>query len=92
MRRDDDELESLPPAPMVSAWHITVTRRNQIDALAVVLKQYPGDMTVILHADGMMRRIGCGIASSRAVREALVALVGSGNIREEREPWAVRIP
>jgi hypothetical protein len=91
MRRDDSALARLPIEPMVFAWHIRVIRCEQIDALASLIRRYPGTMPIVLHADGMMCRIACGIASSLAVREELIALVGFGNIREEREPWAVRI-
>jgi len=72
--------QSGPPPP--DAWHVTVERRDQIDALADLLDTSPGPIPVVLHAGGSTRRISAGIAKGWAVRTALEAIFSQSGVRQ----------
>ncbi len=69
-----------PPPP--DAWHVTVERREQIDALADLLDASPGPVPVVLHAGGATRRMSAGIAQGWAVRSALEAIFSQSGVRQ----------
>jgi len=69
-------LRSLPPA----GWHVTVTRREQIDDLALLMSEWPGTTPLVLHINGST--VQRAVAADRRVRERLVAIVGAPNVRE----------
>jgi hypothetical protein len=72
------------PAAAASAngWHVTVQRRDQIDALARLLKASPGPVPVILHQGNAHRRMSVGIASGRSVRADLESIFSRTGVRE----------
>src|SRR6202035_2533276 len=72
--------QSGPPPP--DAWHVTVERREQIEALADLLEGSPGPIPVVLHAGAATRRMGAGIAQGWAVRTALEAIFSQSGVRQ----------
>ncbi|HEY6233912.1 MAG TPA: DNA polymerase III subunit alpha [Candidatus Elarobacter sp.] len=75
---DRSSVRSAPPAP--EGWHVTVTLREHIDKLALLISEWSGTTPLVLHINGssVERRV----ASDRRVRELLVAIVGESNVRE----------
>jgi DNA polymerase III alpha subunit len=69
-------LRSTPPA----GWHVTVTRREQIDDLALLMSEWPGTTPLVLHINGSS--VQRAVAADRRVRERLVAIVGASNVSE----------
>ena len=69
-------MRSTPPA----GWHVTVTRREQIDDLALLMSEWPGTTPLVLHINGSS--VQRAVAADRRVRERLVAIVGAPNVRE----------
>ncbi len=67
-------------APPPSGWHVTVTAREQIDSLALLMSEWPGTTPLVLHINGST--VERGVAADRRVRERLVAIVGEINVRE----------
>ncbi len=68
---------ALPPP---DGWHVTVTLREHIDKLAVLMSEWSGTTPLVLHINGST--VQRGVASDRRVRERLVAIVGESNVRE----------
>jgi DNA polymerase-3 subunit alpha len=66
--------------PKVMGWHVTVTRRHQIDELAVLLAEWPGTVPLVVHINGetVMR----SLAPSPQMRSRLIGIVGEANVRE----------
>ena len=75
---DRTSVRNAPPPP--DGWHVTVTLREHIDQLAVLISEWTGTTPLVLHINGstVERRV----ASDRRVRERLVAIVGEPNVRE----------
>ncbi|MDQ6942993.1 MAG: DNA polymerase III subunit alpha, partial [Candidatus Eremiobacteraeota bacterium] len=75
---DRTSVRNAPPPP--ECWHVTVTLREHIDQLAVLIQEWSGTTPLVLHINGstVERRV----ASDRRVRERLVAIVGESNVRE----------
>jgi DNA polymerase-3 subunit alpha len=67
-----------PPPPQ--GWHVTVTRREHVDQLAVLMSEWSGTTPLVLHINSST--VERGVASDRRVRERLVAIVGESNVRE----------
>jgi DNA polymerase-3 subunit alpha len=67
-------------APPPDGWHVTVTQREHIDGLAVLISEWSGTTPLVLHISGST--VQRGVASDRRVRERLVAIVGEINVRE----------
>jgi DNA polymerase-3 subunit alpha len=79
------EITPFATAPMglaVAGWHLTLQRREQVDALATLIRRNPGTVPIVLHADGSMRRVANGLAPSADVQEQLIRIFGAANIRE----------
>jgi DNA polymerase-3 subunit alpha len=64
----------------LNGWHVTVTAREHIDALALLISEWPGTTPLVLHINGST--VERGVAADRRVRERLVAIVGEINVRE----------
>jgi DNA polymerase-3 subunit alpha len=67
-------------APPPDGWHVTVTHREHIDGLAVLISEWSGTTPLVLHINGST--VQRGVASDRRVRERLIAIVGEINVRE----------
>jgi DNA polymerase-3 subunit alpha len=65
---------SVPQAP--TAWNVTANSKAEIDALARLLDESPGPVTVYLHVGGESERIGRGIAAEPYVRNELESIFG----------------
>lgn len=76
----------VPPARMTyvpsGAWHVEVTRREQIDRLAALVDEWPGDVPVVMHAGGRAQQLARSIADDLRVRGELDRIFGSGNVTE----------
>src|SRR5579875_3503308 len=66
----------------IAGWHVTVGRRDQIDALAELIRESPGTVPIVLHVGGDSKRLPKGVASSKHVRTALERIFGAVNVRE----------
>jgi DNA-directed DNA polymerase III PolC len=66
--------------PKILGWHVTVSRKEQIDELAVLLAEWPGTVPLCVHinAEIVMR----SLAASAEMRARLVRIVGEANVRE----------
>jgi DNA polymerase-3 subunit alpha len=75
---DRNSVRNAPAPP--DGWHVTVTLREHIDQLALLISEWSGTTPLVLHINGstVERRV----ASDRRVRERLVAIVGELNVRE----------
>jgi DNA polymerase-3 subunit alpha len=75
-----DRTSVRPAAPPPDGWHVTVTQREHIDGLAVLISEWSGTTPLVLHINGST--VQRGVAADRRVRERLVAIVGEINVRE----------
>jgi DNA polymerase-3 subunit alpha len=75
---DRNSVRTAPPPP--DGWHVTVTSREHIDSLALLMSEWTGPTPLVLHINGsvVLRRV----ASDRRVRERLVSIVGEANVSE----------
>jgi len=69
--------EPLPPG-----WHLSVGRREQVDALAALCAEFPGPVPVVLHVGAESRRVERGITGSASVRKELERIFGVVNVVE----------
>ncbi len=67
-------------APPPDGWHVTVTSREHIDSLAVLMSEWSGPTPLVMHINGTT--VQRTVAPDRRVRERLVAIVGEPNVRE----------
>ena len=67
-------------APTPDGWHVTVTMREHVDRLAVLISEWSGTTPLVLHINGSI--VQRGVASDRRVRERLVSIVGEPNVRD----------
>ena len=77
-----------PPAyatatPAVSLWHVEVGTRDQIDRLAALVDEWPGEVPVVMHARGKSQRLSRTIASDHRLRGELERIFGRGNVRHD---------
>ncbi|HEX3462924.1 MAG TPA: DNA polymerase III subunit alpha [Candidatus Elarobacter sp.] len=75
---DRNSVRSMSPPP--PGWHVTVTSREHIDDLALLMSEWAGTTPLVLHINGST--VQRGVAPDRRVRERLVAIVGEPNVRE----------
>ncbi|MDQ2908657.1 MAG: DNA polymerase III subunit alpha [Candidatus Eremiobacteraeota bacterium] len=64
---------SVPPR---KGWHVAATSVQEIDSLARLVDESPGDVPVILHVGTDAERLGRGISPSIYVRRELEAIFG----------------
>ncbi len=72
-------------APRVQApraWHVEVTSRDQIDRLAAVIGQWPGEIPVVMHHDGQSQRVAQKLTADMRVRSELERIFGLAGVRE----------
>ena len=69
------------PQP-VRGWHVDVLSRDQIDRLAALVDEWPGEVPIVMHARGRTQRLARTIAPDPRLRAELERIFGRGNIRE----------
>ncbi|MGC1381107.1 MAG: DNA polymerase III subunit alpha [Candidatus Baltobacteraceae bacterium] len=76
----------LPQARPVSAtsrgWHVDVTDREQIDRLARLIDEWPGEVPVMMHVRGRSQRVARAIAADARVRGELERIFAPQGVRE----------
>lgn len=74
-----------PPERIVTTvrgWHVDVSQRDQIDRLAALIDEWPGDAPVLLHARGKVQRLSRTIAGDIRLQTELERIFGGGRVRE----------
>ena len=69
------------PPPEFPGWHITVSTRRHVDALAQLLEESPGTIPLVFHISGQTKRSSRGIANAPYVKSELERIVGPSNVR-----------
>ena len=59
-----------------------VTHRDQIDRLARLIDEWPGEVPVVMHVRGRSQRVGRAIASDARVRHELERIFAPQGVRE----------
>ena len=75
------ERRNLPPAP--KAWHVSVRSKTEIDALARLLDESPGAVSVVLHVGERAEPMARGISNSVYVRAELESIFGGTRVWED---------
>ena len=75
------ERRNLPPPP--KAWHVSVKNTNEIDALARLLDESPGAVTVVLHVGERSEPMRRGISNSVYVKAELESIFGGAGVWED---------
>jgi len=70
-------------APAVRGWHVEVTHRDQIDRLARLIDEWPGDVPVVMHVQGRSQRVARAIAGDARVRGELERIFAPQGVRED---------
>ncbi|HTV91888.1 MAG TPA: DNA polymerase III subunit alpha [Verrucomicrobiae bacterium] len=70
-------------APPVREWHVQVGSRDQIDRLAALVDEWPGQAPVTMHARGKSQRLARTMAADQRVRSELERIFGRGNVRHD---------
>jgi DNA polymerase III subunit alpha len=78
-----------PPAVVayggnVRGWHVNVTHRDQIDRLARLIDEWPGEVPVVMHVQGRSQRVARAIAGDARVRSELERIFAPQGVREDR--------
>ncbi|MBV9056861.1 MAG: DNA polymerase III subunit alpha [Candidatus Eremiobacteraeota bacterium] len=66
------------------SWHVEVTDREQIDRLARLIDEWPGEVPVVLHIQGRCQRVARAIAADARVRGELERIFAPQGVREDR--------
>ncbi len=77
----------VPPAPVavggaVRGWHVDVTHRDQIDRLARLIDEWPGEVPVVMHVSGRSQRVARAIAGDARIRDELERIFAPQGVRE----------
>ncbi|MBV9717695.1 MAG: DNA polymerase III subunit alpha [Candidatus Eremiobacteraeota bacterium] len=77
----------VPPAIVayggaVRGWHVDVTHRDQIDRLARLIDDWPGEVPVVMHVQGRAQRVARAIARDVRVRAELERIFAPQGVRE----------
>jgi DNA polymerase III subunit alpha len=77
----------VPPAAKVlggavRGWHVEVTHREQIDRLARLIDELPGEVPVVMHVRGRSQRVARAIAADARVRDELERIFAPQGVRE----------
>jgi len=80
------ERRFVPPPP--TGWHVTASRKKQIDALDDLLRESPGGVPIVLHIGEHAERLAGGISNSVYVRHELEAIFGGPSVWEGPAPSA----
>ncbi|MDQ2679700.1 MAG: DNA polymerase III subunit alpha [Candidatus Eremiobacteraeota bacterium] len=63
-------------------WHLSISEREQVDRLAHLLDEWPGQIPLVLHVGERASRAGRTIAAAPGVRTELERIFGRENVRE----------
>jgi DNA polymerase III subunit alpha len=63
-------------------WHVMVTHREQIDRLARLIDEWPGEVPVVIHVQGRSQRVARAIANDSRVRWELERIFAPNGVRE----------
>ena len=74
------ERRNLPPAP--KAWHVTAKNTVEIDALARLLDESPGPVSIVLHVGDRAEPMRRGVSNSVYVRAELESIFGGSGVWE----------
>ncbi|GAC1523600.1 MAG: DNA polymerase III subunit alpha [Vulcanimicrobiaceae bacterium] len=74
------ERRELPPAP--KGWHVEASSMNEIDALARLLDESPGNVPIVLHVAGVRETMPRGISNSVYVKNELESIFGGARVWE----------
>ncbi len=66
----------------VLGWHVEVQSRDQIDRLAALVDEWPGEVPLVMHARGRSQKLSRTVAPDYRLRSELERIFGSGNVRE----------
>ena len=66
--------------PEFPGWHVTVSTRSHVDALAQLLEESPGTIPLVFHISGQTKRSSRGIANAPYVKSELERIVGPHNV------------
>jgi DNA polymerase III subunit alpha len=66
----------------VLGWHVEVTSRDQIDRLARLIDEWPGEVPVVMHVQGRAQRVSRSIAADGRVRGELERIFAPQGVRE----------
>lgn len=72
----------LEAPPLPRGWHVEVSGREQIDRLAALIERWPGQVPVVMHARGRVKRLERGIANDARVRGELERIFEPAGVRE----------
>ncbi|MBV8721737.1 MAG: DNA polymerase III subunit alpha, partial [Candidatus Eremiobacteraeota bacterium] len=64
------------------AWHVDVSGRQQIDRLAALIAEWPGDVPVVMHHNGRAQRVAKTLAGDARIRLELERIFGAAGVRE----------
>ncbi|MBV9232941.1 MAG: DNA polymerase III subunit alpha [Candidatus Eremiobacteraeota bacterium] len=68
----------------VRGWHVEVTEREQIDRLARLIDEWPGEVPIVMHVQGRCQRIARAIAADERVRGELERIFAPQGVREDQ--------
>jgi DNA polymerase-3 subunit alpha len=71
-----------PPRANAREWHLDVSSREQIDRLAALVDEWPGEASVVLHARGRTQPLSRTMAGDPRVRSELERIFGAQSVRE----------
>ena len=83
-----NEVTRFVPPPVAAlargarGWHVDVTDREQIDRLARLIDEWPGEVPVVMHVQGRSQRVARAIASDARVRGELERIFAPHGVRE----------
>jgi DNA polymerase-3 subunit alpha len=78
---DVQRFERHAPPPEPAGWHVTLSTRDHVDALAQLLEESPGLVPIVVHISGQSKRSSRGVANAPYVRSQLERIVGPSNVR-----------
>jgi DNA polymerase-3 subunit alpha len=69
-------------APSPRGWHVTISKREQVDRLAALLDEWPGEVPVVMHAGTKAQRMNRSISADARLRNELLRIFGNDNVAE----------
>jgi hypothetical protein len=70
------------PVNGANGWHVDVTSRDQIDRLARLIDEWPGEVPVVMHVQGRAQRVSRNIAADMRVRGELERIFAPHGVRQ----------
>ncbi|HUZ50626.1 MAG TPA: DNA polymerase III subunit alpha [Candidatus Dormibacteraeota bacterium] len=71
-----------PAAPPARGWHVEVKERSQIDRLAVLVEEWPGEVALVMHVGEQSQRLPRAVAADAAFKGELERIFGPHGVRE----------